>query len=153
MIKKIHSYGFTLIELLVVIGILAILLAITLIAINPARQLSSANDTKRSADANAILNAISQQMVDSRGVVPAGIPVGGAAAIEISSTGADICSLVVPDYIAQLPVDPATGTAPVPAPCPAAPDTYVTGYFVTSNNGRVTVSAPSAQNGTIAVTR
>ncbi|MCX6791622.1 MAG: type II secretion system protein [Candidatus Gottesmanbacteria bacterium] len=50
--------GFTLIELLVVIGILAVLLAITLIAINPARQFSQANDTKRASDVNAILNAI-----------------------------------------------------------------------------------------------
>ena len=152
MIKKIHSYGFTLIELLVVIGILAILLAITLIAINPARQLSTANDTKRSAYVNAILNAISQNMVDSQGNVPAGIPTGGAAAVEITQVagGADICALLVPDYIAQLPVDPATGDTPIAATCPVG---YATGYFVTSDNGRVTVSAPSAQNGPIAVTR
>jgi len=52
--------GFTLIELLVVIGILAILLAITLIAINPARQFGQANDTKRRSDLTAILNALGQ---------------------------------------------------------------------------------------------
>ncbi len=49
--------GFTLIELLVVIGILAILLAIVLIAINPARQFAQANDTKRESDVHTILNA------------------------------------------------------------------------------------------------
>ena len=54
--------GFTLIELLVVIGILAILLAITLIAINPARQFGQANDTKRRSDATQILNAVGQYL-------------------------------------------------------------------------------------------
>ncbi|MDQ5951176.1 MAG: hypothetical protein QG639_453, partial [Patescibacteria group bacterium] len=38
------KHGFTLIELLVVIGILAVLLAITLVAINPARQFAQANN-------------------------------------------------------------------------------------------------------------
>ena len=68
--------GFTLIELLVVIGILAVLLAITLIAINPAKQFAQANNTQRSSDVNAILNAINQYMADNKGVLPAGIPTG-----------------------------------------------------------------------------
>src|SRR5437773_7185388 len=68
-----YQKGFTLIELLVVIGILAILLAIVLIAINPAKQFGQANDTKRSSDVNAILNAVNQYMADNKGVTPAGL--------------------------------------------------------------------------------
>ena len=65
--------GFTLIELLVVIGILAILLAITLIAINPARQFGQANDTKRRSDINAILNAIGQYAASNSGNLPGSV--------------------------------------------------------------------------------
>lgn len=97
--------GFTLIELLVVIGILAVLLAITLIAINPARQFSQANDTKRSSDVNAILNAVNQYMADNKGVPPSGITNSVA---EISNAGADLCNALVPKYIAALQVDPQT---------------------------------------------
>ena len=49
-LKTHHSkvkQGFTLIELLVVIGILTVLLAIVLIAINPGKQFSQANNTQR----------------------------------------------------------------------------------------------------------
>ena len=52
--KFARQTGFTLIELLVVIGILAVLLAIVLIAINPARQFAQ-NNTQRASDVNAIL--------------------------------------------------------------------------------------------------
>src|ERR1039458_1416455 len=86
--------GFTLIELLVVIGILAILLAITLIAINPARQFGQANNTKRRSAATQILNSIGAYAADHTGQLPAQI---NGAFTELASTagGIDICSSLV----------------------------------------------------------
>src|SRR4030066_2378979 len=100
LLKK--TKGFTLIELLVVIGILAVLLAITLIAINPARQFSQANNTQRSSNVNAILNAVHQYGADNRGALPAGIT---TSTLNIADTGADICADIVTRYIAALPID------------------------------------------------
>jgi prepilin-type N-terminal cleavage/methylation domain-containing protein len=144
--------GFTLIELLVVIGILAVLLAITLIAINPASQFAKANNTKRRSDVNAILNAINQYMADNKGNLPAGI---ATTARQISNTGADLCTVLVPQYIAALPVDPQTnnGTPVQQAQCAAA---YGTNYDVvqSTSDSRLTVSAPGAElQESISVTR
>ena len=138
--KKINK-GFTLIELLVVIGILAILLAIVLIAINPARQFSQANNTQRQSDVNAILNGIHQYAADNDGQLPAGIT---TTASNISDTGADLCALLVTDYLAALPVDPTGGDPVDEAGCAAAYDTTYTVVTSASNN-RVTVTAPSAE--------
>src|SRR5260370_37906062 len=103
-IKK--QQGFTLIELLVVIGILAVLLAITLIAINPAKQFSQANNTKRRSDVNAILNAIDQYAADNKGTLPAGITTTDQ---DIAKTGgADLCAALVTKYLSAIPVDPKT---------------------------------------------
>jgi type IV pilus assembly protein PilA len=134
--------GFTLIELLVVIGILAILLAITLIAINPQRQFQQANDTKRKSDVNTILNAVGQYAADNNGALPAGVT---GVDQEVSTAGADICTALIPTYIAALPVDPTTGTGDPITTCPVDPATYVTGYNIISTNNRVTVTAPDAQ--------
>src|SRR3972149_10609169 len=98
--------GFTLVELLIVIGILAVLLAIVLIALNPARQFSQANNTKRSSDVNAILNAIHQYAADNKGNLSALAITATASAI--ANTGVNICSDLVPQYLAALPVDPLT---------------------------------------------
>ena len=102
--KQNSTKGFTLIELLVVIGILAVLLAITLIAINPARQFAQANNTKRSSDVSAILNAVGQYAVEHHGDLSAiNIPVGTSSAKVIgSNAGAgelDFCPNIVPTYI------------------------------------------------------
>ncbi len=151
MFKKFYSKtsGFTLIELLVVIGILAVLLAIVLIAINPARQFAQANNTQRASDVNAILNAITQFGADNNGTLPTGIT---TTAQNIADTAADLCAQLVPTYIAALPVDPTSGIDPV-TNCGAAYDTEYTVIQSASNN-RVTVAAPNAQlSAVISVTR
>jgi len=149
--------GFTLIELLVVIGILAILLTIVLIAINPSRQFNLSNDTKRRSDVLAILNAIHQYAADpaNRGLLPAGIPVGVPATDDLelcgpaSATCVDLCSVLVPTYISAMPADPATGD-PV-TDCTVA---YSTGYRVVQDTAsRVTVIAPSAVTAAVSITR
>lgn len=148
--------GFTLIELLVVIGILAILLAITLIAINPARQFAQANDTKRSSDVNAILNAVSQYAADNKGALPAGIPdtVAGAAVIGSGAAEVDICSALVTQYLAALPVDPTTNNGTPVTDC-AAVAGYTTGYSIvrSTTDNRVTVTAIGQITPSITVTR
>ena len=155
--KNTLEQGFTLIELLVVIGILAVLLAIVLIAINPARQFKQANDTKRRSDVTAILNAIDQYGADNHGTLPGTIT---STATNISKAGIDLCDSLVTQYIAALPTDPTTGTdgttvgkAVNKAACAA---TYDTGYQVTVASGgdnRVTVSAVGELDTAISVTR
>jgi prepilin-type N-terminal cleavage/methylation domain-containing protein len=131
--------GFTLIELLVVIGILAILLSIVLIAINPARQFGQANDTRRRSDVTQILNAIGAYAADNKGVLPAAIT---TAVQPISNTGANICADIMPTYIPALPEDPTTGAGNQITDC----TTYDTGYTVVKDSGnRVTVAAPGTE--------
>lgn len=145
--------GFTLIELLVVIGILAVLLAITLVAINPARQFSQANNTKRSSDVNAILNAINQYAADNRGALPAGIPDTTAGPGIIGSTTVNICASLVTQYLAALPVDPLTNNGTPVTNCTAAYNTNYTVVKSTTDN-RITVAAPATELGAaISVTR
>lgn len=148
--KTLRLRGFTLIELLVVIGILAVLLAITLVAINPQKQFQQANNTQRSSDVNAILNAINQYAVDQKGQLPAGI---SATTASISSTGANLCAVLTPEYLAALPTDPTGAT--LGAPITDCATAYDTGYsVVTTGNNRVSVMAPAAEQGaSISATR
>lgn len=148
---KNNSRGFTLIELLVVIGILAVLFAIVLVAINPARQFSQANNTKRNSDVATILNAVGQYAADNQGSLPTGITTT-AQEIKAGAGGADICTALVPKYVAALPADPTVGGGAAITDCAL----YSTGYNVvqSATDSRVTVNAPSAELGaTISVTR
>jgi prepilin-type N-terminal cleavage/methylation domain-containing protein len=147
-----QSKGFTLIELLVVIGILAVLLSIVLIAINPARQFAQANDTQRKSNVTAILNAIGAYAADNHGALPAGMTAPLAVA-EISKAGVDICASIMPTYISALPQDPNSNNGAQITDCTA----YDTGYKVAVDaNKRVTISATPDTAGTglpITITR
>ena len=158
--KKKGLKGFTLIELLVVIGILAVLLAITLIAINPARQFGQANDTKRRSDTTAILNAVSQYLASNTGNFPTDITnMATGSALTVNNTNfPNLCSQLVPTYISALPVDPSAagntspnGTSGITS-CATTP--WNTAYTLSKDaNNRITVAAPNAYSGTISVTR
>lgn len=148
---KRKEQGFTLIELLVVIGILAILMGIVLVAINPSRQFAQANDAKRRNDVSQILSAIHQYAADHTGQLPAGITTS-AQNIASGTGSADLCAALIPTYISALPQDPLSNGGAGITTCTA----YNTQYQVMQDaNGRVTVSAPNTQiaTPTISVTR
>ena len=140
--KKIaRNKGFTLIEILVVIGIIAILAAVVVIAINPARQFAQARNSQRTSNVNTILNGIGQNMADNKGVLMCGgsayyFPTGTTT---IGTSGKDLAPCLVPTYIASgIPQDPIGG---------AVTDT---GYRIsTSTTGSVMVCAPNAAESAI----
>lgn len=140
--KKNISYGFTLIEVLLVIAILAILAAIVIVAVNPAKQFGDSQNAQRWSDVRAILNAVHQYSIDNYGSYPNDIPVGidcltggfNVCQAEMSCDGVTIDDLIVDEkYLTNIPSDPTTATD------------QITGYLIMQNgNGRVSVCAPSA---------
>lgn len=109
---KTQKNGFTLIEILVVIGIIAILAAIVIVAINPARQFAQARNTQRESAVSTILNAVGQNMADNRGIFTCpdiGTDVDDTDQF-IGTGEVDLASCLVPTYIAAgIPVDPDGG--------------------------------------------
>lgn len=141
--------AFTLIEVLLVIVIIAILAGIVIIAVNPARQISQANNTQRSSDVKAVLDAVWEYTVDNRGVLPTEIT-AVATAVGSDALEIDICTYLVPTYISSMPADPTDADASY-TDC----TDYHTGYNISVDaDGRVTVAAPTAElEETISVTR
>ncbi len=148
--------GFTLIELLLVIGIIAILAAIVIVAINPTKQLGDARDAQRRSDVNTILNAVYQYAIDNNGTLPGVIPTGTAQEICLGTVigaactddeGVDLRSLTG-SYVVGIPADPQVGSV-------VAGTASGTNYWIVQDaNNRVTVSAPGAENAAnISVTR
>ncbi len=140
--------GFTLIELLLVIGIIAILAAIVIVAINPTKQLGDARNAQRRADVNTILNAVYQYALDNNGNIPTSITTTSkiicksGVNIDCDSDGISL-NVLTGSYIVALPADPQSATA------------TGTNYTILKlSNSRITVSAPGAeQSVSISVTR
>lgn len=141
--------GFTLIELLLVIGIIAILAAIVIVAINPTKQLGDARNAQRRADVNTILNAVYQYSIDNNGLLPTGITTTNTAICKVNADCSSLADLEIltGSYITSIPFDPKSAT------------TDSTNYWIVKGTGtspRVTVSAPGAEGaaaGQITVTR
>ena len=136
--------GFTLIELLLVIGIIAILVSIVIVAINPAKSIGEARDAQRRQDVHTILNAVYDYLLDNDGTLPAGIPVAAPKVICQSDVAPADCAakyngvslrVLSGSHLSLVPRDPLvsyTGTG--------------TRYTIMQDaNDRIVVTAPGAE--------
>lgn len=134
--------GFTLIEVLVVVALIAILAAITIIAINPAKNFADTRNATRSADVGQILNAVSEytsqegsQLADL-GTIP--LCTDTPAAIGTGPGNVNLATTLVDEYLVAIPKDPDNGTD------------ENTGYTICRTPGnRVQIAAPNAENGKV----
>lgn len=141
------SGGFTLIELLVVIGIIAILAAIVIVSINPAKRFQDARNAQRQANVESILNALQQRIVDNKGILPTECGITGNDQ-EISNSGADLADVdCIRSYLAVLPYDPSADDAGW-----TSESVYNTKYEVRvdASTKQITVSAPESDDDGVA---
>ena len=106
--KNNKQKGFTLIELLIVIGIIAILAAAVIVAINPGQQFAQARNSTRRSHLNSVANAVYSYSIEHGGTFPDcgtedGLPEDDGTDNWIDLNG---CSTDLDDYMSQLPTDP-----------------------------------------------
>jgi len=94
--------GFTLIELLVVMSVIAVLAAMSLFALQGARE--SARDTRRKADLETIRSGLELYRSDCGGY-PAALPSSGASLTGTGDPGCPSTNV----YIREIPGDPIPG--------------------------------------------
>ena len=144
------SSGFTLIEILVVIGLIAILAAAVLVAINPIRQFQQARDSQRQTHISAILNAVGQNLADNKGIFTcaAGSLPAAATVIKSAAGGYNLAPCIEATYISQTPIDPKTGSY-------TDITNYDTTYTIMQDAGtkRITISATGEITNPISATR
>jgi prepilin-type N-terminal cleavage/methylation domain-containing protein len=150
MSKERNLKGFTLIEVLIVIGLIAILAAVTVIALNPTKNFQDARNAERRGEIAQIMNALNQYSIEtvnssSFTTLLTSVTVCGVADTNIITTpgaGLAVYTYIVPSQIAEIPADPSSGSA------------TDTGYDICKTGTRLTIKAPSAEAGvTISLSR
>jgi len=138
--------GFTLVELLIVLGIIAIVLTIILVLLDPPRRFAEARDAHRASDVESVIHAIRIDEVDHAGYSTAAIYTlypGNNYQIGTCISGGEFCGNMLTEescvdlsrlrdqgYLGKIPVDYLYGT------------TEKTGYYIRRNtNGSLAVGA------------
>jgi prepilin-type N-terminal cleavage/methylation domain-containing protein len=138
--------GYTMLELIITVGVIAILAVGAAVLVDPPRRFAVSRNDGRTAHVQAILDAISGNIADNKGVFTCvSGPLPGVATY-MADGDYDIAPCVIPAYLTTLPFDPSEAGVHF-----TSVTDYDTGYFVLQDavTGRVTISAPSAELGEV----
>lgn len=141
-----NKKGFTLVELLIVLGIIAIILTIILVLLDPPRRFAEARDAHRASDVESIIHAIRIDEVDHSGYSTTALYTlypGNNYQIGTCLSGGEFCGDVLTQqscvdmsrlweegYLGQIPYDYLYGTP------------EKTGYYLRRNtNGTLAIGA------------
>jgi prepilin-type N-terminal cleavage/methylation domain-containing protein len=155
--------GFTLIEILMVVTLLSVLAVSVFVALNPVKRLRDAKDSRRSSDADTLLTAVHQYIVDNKGALPTGLST--SMAITMLGTGA-ACNVTPGSYCGAVPAGCVNLTTPLATYLKSIPidpngstgspafDGAKTGYAVTVDaNNIITITSCAAENSAISISR
>lgn len=154
-----NNKGFTLIELLIVIAIIAILIGVVFVALDPLTRFRDSRDSRRFQDIVALATAIKVNQVDKKGIYRDEIKNRGTSVMMIgtattlctsgtctgsppASAGAciDLSLLVASGYMSAIPINP-VGVSTY------SWDASRTGYtFKRNTNGTITIQSCEAEN-------
>lgn len=139
------SKGFTLVEVVLVLAILAVVVTMVIVAVDPAYQLARSRNDRRIGHLLTIINAIGQNMADNNGTfkcVSGALP-GSATNMASAPPNYNIGPCLVPDYLSGLPFDPSA-----PGGYYSGPNDYNTIYTILQDSvGRIILRAPAAELG------
>lgn len=146
--------GLTLVEIIITVAIIVVITGVYFLAANPAGQLASSRNSKRSLDLQTIMNSIRANIADqgngqfscASGAIPTSTEDMGSA-----SGSYNIAPCLIPTYIFTMPFDPSASSSYY-----TSNTSYDSGYsiVINSSTNQITLSAPHAElNKTISVTR
>lgn len=127
--------GFTLIEILIVIGLIAVLAAVTIIALNPTDSFKKQRDSERNTEMAQIHTALNRYVVDGNtvaGLVACSGTAPNITAIPLPTVVAANATLTSGGYIGTLPKDPGSSALD---------------YTICSSGNAITLVAPQVETG------
>lgn len=140
--------GFTIPELLAFIGIVGIIVAATFLTMHPKNYDEANRNTERWLAVAQLMQAFNRYQAD-HGAMPTGVT-NKPLQIANGQGYLDICSVLVPKYLKDIPLDPQQSIQLATDTCVSTkdvPTAYVTGYEVSqAADGTVTVNAPYAED-------
>lgn len=141
--------GVTILELMISIAVLAILVAISIRALNPAGQFATSRNSQRSLYTLSILNAIRANIADTRTGIFTCTSGDIPTTTRRMASGAgnyNIAPCLIPDYMNILPYDPSATSSYF-----TSVTDYNTGFdiYKNSSTGAITISAPFAELGKV----
>jgi len=144
--RRTNQAGFTLPELLATVVIVILLGVVAMFLLRETPQTMSRYDSQRQTDTALIVQAVTNYRTKT-GALPDGITTTYKT-IGSQDGELDLCKILVPDYLTDVPYDPTAGqAASTDERCDAKDQEYTTGYQIKKNdNGtQISVQAPNAQ--------